>query len=144
MAKFQKMYPIAKTPIVIDGETYQLRYNFSAFVKAEMELTKFWGKRTTIPGLLGLIFSSDNDNQLLSDRISINDLCILVWCGILHEYPKITLEEVTNFLELSDLADVMPIVLGAIGAAMTKPTPEDITTTKNDYTPQVPVQPITP
>lgn len=125
MPKFKKSTPVPLTPIVIDGETYNLKYDFAAFRQAETELTKFWGKRVTIPGVLGAMFEAETVTSIISDKVSINDMCILLWCGLLHEYPKLTIEEISNFLDLSDLATVMPTIVEAIGNSMTKAKPED-------------------
>lgn len=135
MAKFKRKTPIASTPITIDDTTYQLRYDFYAFRQAEIELTKLWGKRTTIPGLLGSIFETSEGTQVLSDKVSVSDLTILIWCGLLHEDATLSLDEVSQGLDLSDLATLFPIVINAIGESMTRATPEQ-QTAKNEETPQ--------
>lgn len=138
MPKFKQTAPVQNTPIEINGETYQLRYDFTAFRKAEIELTKFWGQRTTIPGLLGSIFNNTEDTQILSDKISVSDVCVLLWCGLLHDDPTLTLETVANGLELADLATVLPVIIEAIGKSMSKAQPETAQEqpAKNEETPQ--------
>jgi len=133
MAKYQRKSAIPITPLEFEGEIYNLKYNYRAYEAAEMALTKAWGKRTTIPGLLGDIFDQSGSVSMLSNKLSVMEMCILFWAGQLHEHPDLTLNEVSDFLEFADLITIMPTIIEAIGKTLVK---SENTNVKNDQTPQ--------
>src|SRR5262245_45188353 len=90
-------------PLTLDKERF-LRLDIAAMCNAEMELTQFWGKKTSIY------------SALLENPISLNDLAIIVLHGLRQADPTLSLPEVKGMLNHVPIAEV----IGAVTDAWTK------------------------
>ena len=97
----------AKQSITIkfNGETRHLRYDFNAFVALEEEL--------------GIPISEIGDK--VAGSVGFKDMRAIVWAGLIHEDKKLTLSDVGNMLEPSNLAEIAEKVGEALVAAFPEP-----------------------
>jgi hypothetical protein len=111
--------PVDMVEIVLDKPRHLL-YTFNAFRKAEMELTKNWGKRVTIPQVLGDLYNGDSQS-LMSEKLSITDILIILWAGLVHEEKGLTIDHVGDMVGFTDLTDVLTKIMEALNVGMAKP-----------------------
>jgi len=110
---------VQTTPFMLEKERHLL-YNWNAFMKAELELTKLKGKPTTaLEVFRSMAIFADGDTVDFT-KVSLTDLLILIWSGLLHEDPKLTLEKVGDNLLFADLSRVIMSVSEAIAASLPK------------------------
>lgn len=113
------MAVIQTTPFMLEKERHLL-YNWNAFMKAELELSKLKGKPTTALEVFRSMAIFAEGDTVDFTKISLTDLLILVWAGLLHEDPKLTLEKVGDNLLFTDLSRVIMSVSEAIAASLPK------------------------
>lgn len=122
--------PVVQTiPIMLDKERHLL-YTWAAFSKAELELKKLKGVPTTalevFKNLTSLNTVDEHGNTEVDfTKVSMTDLLVLVWAGLLHEDPKLTLEKIGDNLLFSDLSRVLMAVTTAISSSL--PTDDEVT-----------------
>ena len=91
--------------IELGGKTRHLRFDFNAAALAEQEMSRFWGKKTTI----------DSVREELGKRlVSTADLRALLWAGLYHEDITLTIEAVGKMIESETLAETFGKVWTAI------------------------------
>jgi hypothetical protein len=112
--------PVVQTiPFMLEKERHLL-YNWNAFMKAELELTKIKGTPpTALEVFKNMAMFVDNETVDFT-QISLTDLLILVWSGLIHEDPKLTLDRVGDNLLFADLSRVIMAVSEAIAASIPK------------------------
>lgn len=115
---------ISTIPIMLDKERHLL-YTWTSFMKAELELTKQKGVSTTALEVfrnMTSMTSADAEGNAVIDftKVSMTDLLILVWAGLLHEDPKLSLEKVGDNLLFADLSRVLMAVSEAISSSLPK------------------------
>jgi hypothetical protein len=112
--------PVVQTiPFMLEKERHLL-YNWNAFMKAELELTKFKGKPTTALEVFRDMAIFTDGETVDFTKVSLTDLLILVWSGLIHEDPKLTLDKVGDNLLFADLSRVIMSVSEAIAASIPK------------------------
>jgi hypothetical protein len=89
-------------------------------MKAELELTKLKGTPTTALEVFKNMAMFVDKETVDFTQISLTDLLILVWSGLLHEDPKLTLDRVGDNLLFADLSRVIMAVSEAIAASIPK------------------------
>jgi hypothetical protein len=92
-------------PIMLDKPRH-LRLDNRALFRCERELSTLWNCKTS---LLTVFIDLAN--------LSLNDLAIMLWVGLLHEDPTLTLEQTQDLMELSKLPDILGAILKAWNAA---------------------------
>lgn len=97
---------IAENEVEIGGQKHILKYTLWSFCKLD-ELT---GKNP-------LIGSSWAD-------IHPKDVLGLLWAGLLHEKNPMTLEELGNKIEVTDIARLAPVIQKAMGQSAPADDPE--------------------
>jgi hypothetical protein len=85
-------------PITLD-KPRSLRLDNRALLLAEREISRVWDRKANILQVL-----------LDVQSLSLNDLCVLVWCGCLHEDPTLTLEQVQDAVSLPEYATLLKAV----------------------------------
>lgn len=86
--------------IILD-RTRHLRLDRRAIFTSELELTRFWGVQTTFYSVMLDLMNTISAGQL--GGLSVNTLAILVWQGLLHESPELTLEATQDLLPTQDI-----------------------------------------
>lgn len=79
-----------------------IRLDMAAILRSERELCALWGKKQNI---LTILFDSDS--------LTINDIVVILWQGLLHEDPALTLEQVQNMVNMTNLAQVTESIFDA-------------------------------
>src|SRR5262245_18136855 len=97
---------IAPVPILLD-KPRALHFDMGALFAAERELAKLWGTKTNLYAVLA-------DPA----RLTLNDIAVLVWCGVRPSDPALTLEHVQNAM----LPEVIPGLLTAVYEAWNRAT----------------------
>ena len=97
--------PRVKVPLRLDRER-TLILSFNALCRAE--------EVTGINFLMGEFTFS-----------SVRVMRALVWSGLLHEDPTLTLEDVGDLIEAAGVDDIAREIINAFAAAMPKPNPEE-------------------
>lgn len=113
---------IQAVPFLLDKPRHLL-YTWAAFMKAENELTKAKGRPTTALEVFKTLASvmemspegaEENERVIDFSKISITDLLILLWAGLLHEDPKLSIERVGENLTFGDFSRALSAVVEAI------------------------------
>lgn len=95
---------VEPVPIHLDKDRHLL-LTHRAIALAEREIAKFWGtKRASLFKIFG------------ENEIARHDLICLLWAGLLHEDPSLTIEQVYALVEQASATAVME----AIGLAITE------------------------
>ena len=146
---------VEPTPITLD-KPRTLLYTFNAYRVAEIELTKLWGTRTTIPGVLAAIYQNDTPGtshmqaaeqstevpaatmSVLSNKISIAEVLIILWAGLLHEDKKLTLDYLGDNLFFNDLGSVLGPIITAVSASRPSSITEEGTSKEDPFLQQTP------
>jgi hypothetical protein len=103
----------APVPLQLDRLRH-LRLTNRAILRAERELSTLWGKRCSL-------------FEILSESLGVNDLSVILWQGLLHEDPRLTLEYVQEHLmDMRRLSAIMIAVLDAWNAATAPAAPPDV------------------
>jgi|SRR5262252_5858349 len=103
-----------EVPIILDRPRH-LRLDNRAIFSAEKELSALWGKKVSLFTVLG------------SGELGLNDLSVLLWQGLRHEDPGLTLERVQDLMDMSDLPGLIEKVLASWNAATTPAEPRQET-----------------
>ena len=97
-------------PITLDRPRH-VRLGNPAIFQAELELSKLWGKRCSL-------------FNVLANDLGLNDLSIILWQGLLHEDPRLTLAYVQeHVMDMAKLTDIIEAVLQAWNAATAPAVP---------------------
>jgi hypothetical protein len=99
-------------PITLDKPRH-LRLDNRALFRSERELSLLWQKKVSV---LNVFVDIGN--------ISLNDLAVLLWVGLIHEDPTLTLEQTQDLMELSRLPDILRAILQAWNAATLPAEPQ--------------------
>jgi hypothetical protein len=101
-------------PIDLDKRRY-LRLDNKAKFRAEWELCQLWGERLNLFSVMS------------QDLMTLNDLSVLLWQGLLHEDPRLTLADVQAMMDL-DSPDGLLTTIKAITEAWnaSSPTPRPV------------------
>lgn len=83
------------TPIELD-EPRSLLFDNSAVFNIERELARQWAGTGQQATLLTVVGSMD------SGKLSMIDLYVLLWGGLLHESPGLTLDDVSGMIPMSE------------------------------------------
>lgn len=83
---------IPSTPVQIGGVTRHLRFNLRAIHQAERALRAEYGRKVTMEGLFAE-----------AEALSYSDIATLLWAGLLHEQPHLTLDQFLGQLLPRDL-----------------------------------------
>ncbi len=97
--------PTPLVPIQLDRERHLCLTNRAKFT-IETEMIKLWGRKVSLFTML-----------TETDLMTINDLAICVWQGLLHEDPTLTLPQVQDLMDFDHMGDYMLAVLQAWNAA---------------------------
>ena len=101
-------------PITLDRRRV-LRLNNAAIFQAEIELSKLWGKRSSL-------------FNVLANDLGLNDLSVILWQALLYEDHRLTLEDVQNeLMDMAKLPDIIEAVLSAWNAATAPAVPDSST-----------------
>ena len=73
---------VPSVPLVLDRERH-LRLDNAALFRAERELSKLWSRKVSVLQTL-----------IDPETLGLNDLSILLWCGLLHEDADLSLSQV--------------------------------------------------
>lgn len=92
---------VPPVPIDLDRRRH-VKLGKRAIFRAEKALCQFWEKRLNI---LTVLFSADG--------LTMNDVAILLWQGLLHEDPSLTLEQVQSFITLENLTRIVEAIYQA-------------------------------
>lgn len=93
-------------PVHLDRER-TLRFDRRAVFTAERELTRLWGTPTTFYGSMVELMDAIATGQV--GKLSVNTIAVLVWQGLLHESPTLTLDETQDLLPYLDLLAMVQI-----------------------------------
>lgn len=86
----------------------------------EIELDKKRNLRFSMNALCEIEDLIGKPMSQLNDEMSIKDLRSFLWCGLKHEDKDLTMEEVGEMIELTDLGYVAGILRKALEKAMHK------------------------
>lgn len=86
---------VPPVPLDLDRRRH-LRFGKRAVFRAEKALCDFWGKRTNI---LTVLFDAAG--------LTLNDIAILLWQGLLHEDPTLTLEQVQGMVTVENVTTIV-------------------------------------
>jgi len=92
---------VPPVPIDLDRRRH-LKLGKRAVFRAEKALGEFWGKRLNI---LTVLFSTEG--------LTLNDIAILLWQGLLHEDPTLTLERVQDMMTLQNVSVIVDAIFQA-------------------------------
>ena len=91
-------------PVDLDCERH-LRLDARAIFQAERELCKLWGRQMNILTVIS------------GGNLTLNDVSILLWQGLLHEDPSLTLAETQELMVFDKLPAIVTAVFEAWNAA---------------------------
>jgi hypothetical protein len=86
---------VPPVPIDLDRRRH-LRLGKRAVFRAEKALCEFWGKRQNI---LTMLFDPAG--------LTLNDIAILLWQGLLHEDPTLTLEQAQDMVTMANVSTIV-------------------------------------
>jgi hypothetical protein len=101
-------------PIDLDKRRH-VRLRNRAIFRAEIELSKLWGRKVSLFQTLGN-----------SETLGFNDLSVILWQGLLHEDPRLTLEQTQDIMDLGQLPTIIDVILQAWNAATAPAVPESM------------------
>ena len=113
-------------PLVLNGRTYHLKYDFNAFA----DLEEKYGSLTDALNALGGEIQKDSEGKtvMVTDpdtgkleparKVSIKALRAVFWAGLLFEYPTITEREAGALLDLKHRKLIGPKLAEALKASM--------------------------
>ena len=81
-----------------------LDFNLNALAAAEKAMTNFWGVRTTM------------GNVLSEGTIGAADTRAMIWGGLIHEDPELTLEQVGAMVRIDNLLYVQGKLMESLTA----------------------------
>ena len=88
-------------PIDLDRRRY-LRLDNRAMFQCEVELSRLWNKKISLFHLL-----AD------TDALGLNDLSVLLWMGLVHEDPTLTLVQTQELMDFAQLPLLITAILQA-------------------------------
>src|SRR5437762_13463497 len=92
-------------PIDLDRPRH-LRLDNRALFHAEVEMSRIWNRKQNILSIL-----------LDSTSLTMTDVSIILWQGLLHEDPSLTLGEVQDMLDLGKAPQIAEAIYQAWNAA---------------------------
>ena len=95
---------VPSVPVVLDKERH-LRLDNAALFRAERELSRLWGKRLSILQVL-----------MDPETLGMNDLSVLLWCGLLHEDADLALSQVQDAMQVANFAALLEALYAAWSA----------------------------
>lgn len=109
---------VPSVPVTLDRPR-QLRLDNAALFMAEVELSRIWGKKTSLIRTM-----------IDPEAIGLNDLCVMLWAGCLHEDPTLTREQVREAMSLPQLGSYLEAIYQAWNVA-SAPAEEALTPETN-------------
>lgn len=124
---------IESIPIDFDGKR-SLRFGRPAVFQCEIELTKLWGRPYSFYEAIYNLANIFSDSAI---NLSLNNLSMLLWQGLRHEAPSLTLDEVQEALPFDDPPALIPLVGKVLEAwqAMSAPVDPTMPTNETDTDP---------
>lgn len=115
-----------------------LRLDRRAVFVAEQELTRLWGVPSTFYAAMLDLMNTVSAGQI--GGLNLNTMAILIWQGLLHESPDLTLEQVQDILPYQDIVKMFELagaLLNAWNVATTPPpnTPQEANGTTDPLPP---------
>lgn len=92
-------------PITLD-KPRALRLDNQALLLAERELSKLWERKLNILQVL-----------LDAETLGLNDLCVLLWAGLRHEDPDLSLAQVQEAVSIQDYIPLLQALFSAWNSA---------------------------
>ena len=114
---------VPSIPLTLDKPRH-LRLDNRALFRCERELVQIWGTKTS---MLSILMDLGN--------IRLNDLAVMLWVGLLHEDPTLTLEETQDLMDFSKLSDILGAILQAWNAATLPADPQAVPEGEGDGDP---------
>ena len=96
---------VPSVPITLDRER-NLRLDNAALFRAERELSKVWNRKVSVLQTL-----------IDPETLGLNDLSILLWCGLLHEDSDLSLSQVQDAMTVQNFATYLDALYTAWNAA---------------------------
>jgi hypothetical protein len=97
---------VPTVPITLDRPRH-LRFDRRAVFASEVELTRLWQQPRTFYSAMQTMMRAIVENEAW--MLNLNDIAVLVWQGLRHEDPALTLEDTQELLPYLDLAAMVPI-----------------------------------
>lgn len=98
-------------PITLDRLRH-IRLDNQALLLAEREISKLWDKRVNILQVF-----------LDTPTLGLNDVCIVLWAGLRHEDPQLTLLQVQDLVGLAEYVPVLQALYEAWNSATASAVP---------------------
>jgi hypothetical protein len=92
-------------PIDLDRRRH-LRLDNRALFQSEMELSRLWNRRINV---LSVIMDGAN--------LTLNDLAVLLWQGLIYEDPTLTLAQVQDLMDFGKIPAIVDAIIQAWNAA---------------------------
>jgi hypothetical protein len=117
---------IEPVPVLLDRERHLL-FDRRAVRQSEIALSQHWGKERTFFSAMVHLVQTLADGDVAA--LSITDISVLLWQGLLAEDPTVTYAEVEAALPYMTPGDLVPIAIALMQAwqAASPPAPSDPT-----------------
>jgi len=113
---------IAPVPITLDRERHLL-FDRRAVRQSELALSRHWGKERTFFSAMVRLAQTLADGDVAA--LSVTDISVLVWQGLLAEDPSLTYADVEEALPYMTPGDLVPFAIALMQAwqAASPPAP---------------------
>jgi len=117
---------IEPVPVTLDRERHLL-FDRRAVRQSELALSRHWGKERTFFSAMVRLAQNLADGDVAA--LSVTDISVLVWQGLLAEDPSLTYAEVEEALPYMTPGDLVPFAIALMQAwqAASPPAPSDPT-----------------
>ena len=113
--------PVPDVEIELDKPRL-LRFDFNALRLAENRISKEWGKKTSV-------------TSVMTEDITITDLCILVWAALYADDNSLTLDQVGKMLHPRNMNYVAEKIRDAFGVQVAADDEEEASDTTDPQKP---------
>ena len=111
--------------IEIDGNVYEVKYDFNAFIELEEIYGSIEEAMESMQGEIvldekgkSIIVKDDEDNDVEKRKFSLKAMRDFLWAGMLFGNTKITKQEVGKLLEFGNFQYVVTEMMSAITGAL--------------------------